>query len=97
MGHDVQQGSIEARIQQLEHDYTMLTRDFAKLNASVTENTDALNEFIALGRNLKFGMKFLAAMESTAVWITKVALAAGVLLGLWKFLIIETLRSSPPR
>lgn len=86
-----EQPSIETRISALERGQRMLAADFVKLNNSVDENTGALREFIALGQSLKFGIKFLGIIENTAVWITKVALAFGTIIAIWKYIVIETI------
>jgi hypothetical protein len=88
--------SLEARMAALEGKQRHMADDVMRLKLSMDSNTTALTEFIELGKNLKFGIKVLGFVESTAVWITKVALAGGTLWGIWKFIILETVKQRPP-
>jgi hypothetical protein len=85
--------SFENRMAKLEEDHKRMTDTYIQMKRAVDDNTTALQEFIELGKGLKFGIKVLGVIEATAVWITKVALAIGTLWAIWKYGVIEALRN----
>jgi hypothetical protein len=85
---------FEKRLLALESGHRNMSADLVVLKDSLEKNTTALQDFIELGKGLKFGLKILGAVERVAVWVTKCAAALGVMWAVWKFLILEALQKS---
>lgn len=86
--------SIEARMAALEENHRMLQNQFNGLKGSLEENTGALNEFIELGKALKFGLKFLGGVEKACVFIAKVAAALGIIIACWRYAVTQAIANS---
>lgn len=82
----------QQRLTRLENQMLRATDDFGALKLLVEKNNTNLEEFIDLAKALKIGLKVLGFIEKTAVFITKVALAAGTVYAVWKFAINETIQ-----
>ena len=91
MATGTQNWAMESRIIALEQQHLLMMNDVQVLKQSLDTNTVALNEFIELGKGLKFGLKFLGYIENTAVWVAKVATACAIVWASWKFLVKEAL------
>lgn len=78
----------------LEHSQGILRHNVDQLADRMDTNTAALNEFIELGKALKFGLRFLGYIEKTAVWIAKVAAAVGIIWATWKFIILAAVEQA---
>lgn len=85
---------INSRLGALERKQMNMADDVMELKSSLDSNTNALQEFIELGKTFKFTIKLLGVIESTAVWITKVSLAATALWAVWKFAIVEAVKQA---
>lgn len=83
--------SQEARMAHLEQEMSSLHIEVRVLKNTMDSNTAALQEYIELSKSFKIGLKFLGLLEKTAVWITKMAAAGGLVWGLWKFAIKEAI------
>ena len=83
--------SMEARMTALEKEFNVLQANGKALRETVTENTEALKEFIDIAQGFKFGLKALGVMEICAVWVTKVAGAMVILWAIWKFGVMQAI------
>lgn len=71
-----------------------ISSDVFSLKESMDANTAALQEYIELAKYFKYGLKFLGYVERVAVFIAKIAAAAGTVWAIWKFIILETISRS---
>lgn len=81
---------LEHRQHQLEQNMEIMHNEFCALKKLMEKNNTALDEFISLAEGFKFGMKILCFIEQSAAFVTKLALAGGVIWAIWKFLVKET-------
>ena len=83
--------SVDARFKAQELRINRMYSDFEALKLLMEKNNTSLEEFIALAKGFKFGLKILGGIEAAAVWVAKIAAAFGILWAIWKFLIREAL------
>jgi hypothetical protein len=92
MGHEYDAiRNMEARMTALEQQFSILQTNGQALRETVTENTNALKEFIDIAQGFKFGLKALSLMETCAVWVTKIAGAVVILWAIWKFGVMQAI------
>lgn len=77
--------SLNTRILALETKQMHLLIETNTLKDAVNDNTTALAEWITLGKEFKLGLKVLGYIERAAVWVAKIATAAGITWALWRF------------
>lgn len=85
---------INDRLAALEEWRHTMSTDVAHLTEAMERNTVALQDWIELGKGLKFGMKVLEAIQKIALWIASIAGACGILWGVWTYAVKEAIKQS---
>ncbi len=85
--------SMEARMKALEESNRNVLSQLSSVSEQMRDNTNALQEYIDLGKKLKIGLGFLGMLESVAVWLTKIGAAVALSWATWKFLVKEAIAS----
>jgi hypothetical protein len=82
------------RLTALEKWQATMSADVVKLTEAMTRNTIALEDWIELGKGLKFGMKVLTAIQKIAIWVASVAGACGILYGVWVYAVKKAIEEA---
>ena len=81
----------ENRIDELYRMLAVTNASLEELTKRIDDNTASLQEFIELGKHIKFSISLLGYIERVAVFIAKMAAACAILWMGWRFAVKEAL------
>lgn len=83
---------MQYQVQESEKNILTLQEQMASLQFTIQKHSEQAAEIAELYDNIKALLKILRLIEQAAKWLITIAASLGILWGIWKYLIVETLK-----
>lgn len=86
--------SVQEQLDESDTRMTSLNNSLVAMDSRLDKMTTQQNTIIELYEGITVLIKVFSGIEKFAVWVAKVAAAAGILWAIWKFTIIQAIEDS---